>query len=145
MTTQQLAAQTQGRWLRFKITHEDLTEATANTAQAIDLVGAEAGDVVLASTFQLPTAFEDASDAAFNDVTLSLGDGASATALMAAKQVNVNGTEILTASDTTGKAYPAADTLKATFGSMSAKSLEDIDTGEVYIFALVAKLADWVG
>ena len=131
----------QANWLRFKITHADLTEATANTAQAIDLCPVVAGDVVLDVLYHMPTAFQDASDAAFNSTTLSLGDGASATALQAAKELNVNGTEILTARTATGKAYPTADTLKATFGSMADKSLSNIDAGEVHIFVLLFSAA----
>ena len=129
-----LSSNEKTRRVKFVITSDDLTETTANTAQAIDLMAVAAGTVVRSAGFYLPTPLQDSSDAAFNSSTLSLGDGGSATALLTAQETNENGTEIVCANSNTGKAYAAAATLKATFGSMSAKSLSDIDTGEVWVF-----------
>jgi hypothetical protein len=57
------------------VTHVDLTESTADTDQTIALLSVVAGDVVQKAAFQLVTAFSDASDAAFNDTQVQVGDG----------------------------------------------------------------------
>jgi hypothetical protein len=57
------------------VTHVDLTESTADTDQTIALLSVVAGDVVEKAAFQLVTAFSDASDAAFNDTKVQVGDG----------------------------------------------------------------------
>lgn len=123
----------------------DFTETTANTAQVIELFDVIAGDMITGMASYLETPLADASDAAFNSCTLSLGDGADADRYLGAVETNVNGTEIIFAA-TTGTtavdavtadkvpyAYNAADTVDATIGSMASKSLSNIDTGKVWI------------
>lgn len=124
---------------KFVLTHEDLTESTANTAQTIEIYSAPAGSFVRSAGFVLNTAFEDASDNALNTTTLIVGDGGSTARFIPSKELNVNGTEVLAwqtsnATDTVPYAYPSADTIDAIFGSMAAKSLSDIDTGQVSIY-----------
>lgn len=126
----------------IKIDHTDLTETTANTAQAISIAlatGQAVGDV---GFFKLKTAFRNSADAAHNTTTLSLGDNASATTWRTAAELNSNGTKVdfgaFTA--TTGKAYTAADTFKLTFGSMSAKNLAALNEGEVHVFVQLIDL-----
>ncbi len=114
------------------LTHEDLTETTANTAQVIDILDLTTGQCVERLAWEVETYFTDASDAALNTTTLLLKRGS--TTLIAATEINSNGTEVARARLDTPSTSTASETLTATFGSMAAKSLSDIDAGEVRIF-----------
>ena len=124
------------------ITHSDLTTATANTAQTIELLSVAAGDVVNTAAVKVVTAFSDASDTAYNTTTLIVGDDGTTNRFVTSQELNVNGTEVLykAATNTAPHAYTAANTVDAVFGSMAAKSLSDIDAGEVHVFLGVNKL-----
>jgi hypothetical protein len=124
------------------VTHVDLTESTADTDQTIALLSVVAGDVVQKAAFQLVTAFSDASDAAFNDTQVQVGDGNDTDEYIAATQVNENGTEVLFAANvnTVPYAYTAADTVDLLVESMTAKSLSNLDAGEIHIYLAVTKL-----
>lgn len=125
------------------LTHEDLTETTANTAQTIELLDVAAGDVVSSAAVKVVTKLEDASDNAFNTTTLIVGDGDSTNRYIASQELNKNGTAVLykANANTVPNAYTAADTVDAVFGSMAGKKLSDIDAGEVHVFLGVAKLS----
>ena len=125
------------------VTHVDLTETTADTDQTIALLSVVAGDVVEKAAFQLVTAFSDASDAAFNDTKVQVGDGSDTDEYIAAAQVNENGTEVLFAANvnTVPFAYTAADTVDLLVESMTAKSLSNLDAGEIHIYLAVTKLS----
>ena len=125
------------------VTHSDLTESTADTDQTIALLSVAAGDVVEKAAYKLVTAFSDASDAALNDTKVQVGDGADTDRYIAATQVNVNGTEVLFAANanTTAYAYTAADTVDLLVESMTAKSLSELDAGEIHIYLAVSKLS----
>ncbi len=142
LTTNEQAANN-GATHMASIDADDLTETTANTAQTIELLPLLAGDYVIAVWWRLKTAFKDASDAAFNVTTMSVGDTATGVAAhIAAKELNENGTEISEfASFTVVGAYAAADKVAATFNAMSAKSLSTIDVGEVVFFIKVLRPA----
>ena len=124
------------------VTHVDLTESTADTDQTIALLSVVAGDVVQKAAFQLVTAFKDASDAAFNYTQVQVGDGNDTDEYIAATQVNENGTEVLFAANvnTVPFAYTAADTVDLLVESMTAKSLSNLDAGEIHIYLAVTKL-----
>jgi hypothetical protein len=131
---------------RFVVTHEDLTQATANTAQAVTLLALVAGMMIGKVATRVVTPFTDASDAAFNATTLTIGDTGSANRFLSSQELNSNGTEVLAKAGTnTLNAYNAGDTLLATFGSMTGKALADIDAGEVHIFAEVIDLRKLAG
>lgn len=145
MKTYELPAETKaatGYTHKVVITHEDLTQATANTAQTIEILSVAAGDVVRSAAVKLVTAFSDASDTAFNSTTLIVGDDGSTNRFVTSQELNVNGSEVLykAHANTAPHAYTAANTVDAVFGSMAAKSLSDIDAGEVHIFLGVNKL-----
>ena len=125
------------------VTHSDITESTADTDQTIALLSVAAGDVVEKAAYKLVTAYSDASDAAFNDTKVQVGDGADTDRYIAATQVNVNGTEVLFAANanTTAYAYTAADTVDLLVESMTAKSLSELDAGEIHIYLAVSKLS----
>ena len=146
MTAYELPANTKaatGFTHQVVVTHEDLTEATADTDQTIALLSVVAGDVVEKAAFKLVTPFEDASDAAFNDTKVQVGDGTDTDEYIAATQVNENGTEVFFAANvnTVPFAYTAADTVDLLVESMTAKSLSDLDAGEIHIYLAVTKLS----
>jgi len=157
------------------LTHEDLTEATANTAQVIKAFTAPAGKATRYIGHKLVRAFKDASDNAFNTTPITVGDAGDPDRLLVSTELNENGTEIvrgyamaapaLPANVTTadgsdaattqalanalktslnalltalkgGPAYVyASDTdVNVTVGSMSGKSLVNIDTGELLLY-----------
>jgi hypothetical protein len=109
--------------------HEDLTEATANTAQVLTFnIASKMSVQLIENVVDVP--FKDASDAAFNTTPLIIGDGGDTARYLASQELNVNGTEVLFKKGTTANlVYTADDTIDLTFGSMAAKSLSDIDTG----------------
>jgi hypothetical protein len=127
------------------LTSADLTETTANTAQVIELITVELGSRVAECSHYLKTDFEDASDAAFNATPITVGDGTDPNRFLTSQELNTNGTEIqafseLNSLDTLPYTYLAADTIDVTFGSMAAKSLSDIDTGEVWLYLNVVHM-----
>ena len=126
------------------VTHSDITESAADTDQTIALLSVAAGDVVEKAAYKVVTAFSDASDAALNDTKVQVGDGADTDRFIAATQVNVNGTEVLYAANanTTSYAYTAADTVDLLVESVTAKSLSDLDAGEIHVYLAVTKLSD---
>lgn len=131
---------------RINLTHEDLTETTANTAQTIAIFTLAAGDVVKDAALAVTTAFKDASDTAFNTTTVIVGDGDDDDQYIVSTEVNENGSEVLyraCAADAQ-LAYTATDTVDIIFGSMAAKSLSDIDTGELDVFLSVVSLPKYV-
>jgi hypothetical protein len=122
----------------FEYTHEDLTEATANTAQTLDILTVGAGYLVECVSFALKTDFEDASDAAFNTTAITVGDSGDADRLLASTETNTNGTEIDAAAGTGTVFAPTSDTtIQVTVNAMADKSLEDIDAGKALIYLKV--------
>jgi hypothetical protein len=77
------------------VTHADLTETTANTAQVIALIAAPANTVARVVKVKNVIPFKDASDAALNTTALTIGDAGDADRLLASTELNVNGTEVL--------------------------------------------------
>jgi hypothetical protein len=122
-----------------KITHEDLTEATVNTAQDIALLTTPASkcSVEVVKTV-LATPFKDASDAAFNTNALIIGDSGDTARLLASQELNENGTEVLKKRGTgTAQVYTAATVINANVAAMAAKALADVDTGEVLVYLII--------
>jgi hypothetical protein len=125
---------------RIVLTHADLTTAAANTAQTIALFSAAAKERVKLIGFNLVTPFKDASDNAFNNVAIIVGDSDD-DRYLASTQINENGTEILASAGTgTEAAYATATAINIIFGSMADKSLVDIDVGEIHLFFQVNAL-----
>lgn len=117
------------------ITADDLTEPAANTAQAVKIKGTiPAGAIIAKMEARLVVPFEDKSDAAYDTTTLVVGDAGSANRFLTSGELNKNGAEI-TIPEFTNTAYqPSADEdILATFGSKAAKSLVNIDKGEVHL------------
>lgn len=131
---------------RARVTYKDLTQTAANTAQVIPLFAGKKGTTVNKVATFVREAFEDTEDAAFNNTALTIGDTGSAARFLASQQLNVNGTEVMAKAGTgtlhTYAAAGAAAVVNATFGSMSAKSLADLNKGEVDIFFSITELGD---
>jgi hypothetical protein len=146
MTAYELPANTKaatGFTHQVVVTHEDLTETTADTDQTLSLLALAAGDVVTTAAWKLVTPFKDASDAALNDTKVQLGDTADEDEYVAATQVNENGTEVLFAAAAPASVplvYTAANAVELLVESMTAKSLSNIDTGELHVYLGVTKL-----
>lgn len=131
---------TLGATHQVRITHEDLTQTAANTAQTFTIpVAARTLAAVVVTNLVVP--FKDASDAAFNSNALIIGDGGDTDRLLTSQQLNENGTEILAqAGVLAGYAYNVADTIDITIASMAEKSLSDIDTGELVVYLKLVPL-----
>lgn len=142
MRTDTLTSQEQqtlgGATHRVVITHADLTETTANTAQVLSPLTVGLGSLVKCVCAIMVDDFEDASDAAFNTTAITAGDGGSANRFLASMELNVNGTEVdFKAGVDTFYGYESADTVDVTFNAMSGKALNDIDNGEVHLYFAV--------
>lgn len=129
------------------ITHADLTETTAATAQTIAGPVVAVGSIVQAVATYLKTDFKDASDAAFNSTAITVGDGTDADRFITSQELNTNGTEVdakieLHSTNTLPYAYTAADTVDVVFNAMTGKSLSNIDTGELWVFYNIVNLGD---
>lgn len=128
------------------ISHEDLTEETANTAQTLVPLNFAAGDAFIITAMRLVTPFENTADAAHNTTTLSVGDNDSATRFLASTELNEKGTEILFAAGALtapNYVYLAAKELRLAFGSMSAKSLSDLNKGRVLLYGRKLNLKEY--
>jgi hypothetical protein len=149
MTVKPLALHEQAAHAGFthfaRITADDLTQTTANTAQTFTLFNVVAGDVMVktmdyvAVPFGLYTA--GVLDTAFNSTTRSVGDNSVATHI-AAGEANAN---VITAATTTrlgntAVSYSAANTFTVTFNAMSAKSLSSINRGELHVFVQILRV-----
>jgi len=122
------------------ISADDLTEATANTAMTFQCDIA-AGDTILKVAWRVKTFLSDASDAAYNSNTMSVGDDAAVTTHIAAVQLNSNGTEVRQGFSNVAVEYTAADHFIVTVNSMAGKSLSNIDGGQVVIFFQLSRIA----
>lgn len=127
---------------RFVIDHTDLTTSADNTAQSITLITLPANSVVRSAATYLKTPFQLTGTADYNSNVLIVGDPGVTNRIIASQQLNVNGTEVLAKAhaSTTPFAYVAATAIVATFASMAAYDLAELDAGEVHIFLEVAQL-----
>lgn len=129
------------------ITHADLTETAANTAQTIAILTVPVGSRVAEVATRLVTPFAKSSDSALNTTTLKVGDGNDDDRFLVSQELNVNGSYVsyktspIGSSATAPYVYTTADTVDAVFGSMAAKTLESLDTGEVHILLRVTDLS----
>ncbi len=125
------------------ISADDLTQATAAAVQTIKLADLKAGDSILKVAWRVKTFFKASADAAFNTTTMSVGNTATGVAAhIAAIELNENGTEVRQGfTNTAVGPYTAADSITATFGSMAAKSLLNINVGEVEILFELSRIA----
>ena len=132
------------------ITANDLTQPTAAAAQSFNLAALPVGCVITAVWLRLITPFQKGGaspDAAFNATTVDVGDTGSATRFAAAQQVNANGAFITAPqfSATQGGPYAASQFLTVNVNSMAAKSLVNLNIGELHVLVKIVdakKLSD---
>lgn len=135
-----------GANLRVFVDASDLTEATANTAQTLNLFNVKKGTVVKLIGMRLMVAFQDAADSAFNSTTIKVGDGSSAARYLAATELNVNGSEVEASAGTgTAYAYTEDDTVDAVVSAMAEKSLKSISKGCVMLLFKTFELDEYRG
>lgn len=127
---------------RAIISAKDLTQATAAAAQTIKLCDVASGDILGPFAWRAHTFLKDASDAAFNTTTMSVGDNAAVNTHIAAVEVNENGTEVAQGLGTTLVHYTAANALNVTFNSQTGKKLSDIDVGQIVLLFTLRRIAD---
>lgn len=113
------------------VTHADLTQAAANTTQALTFPIQPKMSVEL-KRMVLDVPFEDVADAAHLATGLVVGDAGSANRYLTATELNVNGAEVLLKAGTgTIFPYTVADSVILSFSSMAAKNLAALTKGQV--------------
>lgn len=147
LTVEEVAA-SDGFTHRLDFSYRDIPAGIANNTSKVWAAGylpaVVASDVVIKTELHLTTPFKDASDAAFNTSTLSLGDATTATRFINASEANLNGTEVIDVipGANANVIYTAAGQLQLTLNSMAAKSLSDLDVGQGYILLSINRAAD---
>ncbi len=123
-----------------ELTYTDVAALGAATdGAAINLISVPAGMKVKCTALVLNTAFDCSGS---GNLTLSIGDGGSATRFTAATQLAVDNTEILySAGNGTEYAYLVADTVDAFFDS-SGVNLDTYTSGSVTVYLKLINLND---
>lgn len=119
--------------VRSVLTHQHATETTADTDQTLKIFTVPANHGIRVVAVELPEAFEDSSDAAFNDTKASIGDGDDTDRLLTAIQINKNGTEVV---KKMGPASPGA----LTAATVTTADGSDAGTTQTLANALKAEL-----
>ena len=145
--------------------------AGANSAAVNDTltfrVALPAGSIVRNTILVTAAGLQDISDAAFNSVTASVGDSGSNLNHIPAKQVALQGTEVVVSSNDNaiaalaisasytqaeiqalraaaatlgGRTYAAADFLTVLLTPGSGKNLKDLDAGEIRVYCQLINL-----
>jgi hypothetical protein len=137
--SEQEVAANQGYTHRARINAADLTVTATATSQTFDL-----GPIPLGAQVQvkidLKVPFKDVSDSAFNDCAITIGDTSTANVFLTTTQLNENGTEVLFKEGSLSAPYTSALTIRVTWGSMTAKALNDLDVGLLYIFVKLCNI-----
>lgn len=136
MLTNEEAAQF-GANLLVVVRHEDLTQATAATAQTVPLFKVPAlVQSVECVNVELREAFQDTTDAANNTTAVQVGDDGDTDRLLASTQLNVNGTEVFQKAGTgTKHVFSAENYVDALFEAPAAdKTLLALNKGEVRFY-----------
>ena len=123
-----------GANLEVLLTHEDLTETTAATAQTIPLLTLTAlYHMVELVRMEMLEAFQLTTDAAHNTTLIEVGDGGDTDRLLTSTQLNVNGTEVYMKAGTGVKyVYTANDTVDIVFAAPAAdKTLAGLNKGKL--------------
>lgn len=125
---------------KVSLTYADLTAAAGSQAvQIFPKTGnLPAGIVAWKAAFRLVTNF---SGGAASALTMSVGDGGSATALLAAVSVLNGATPVAYKAGAPVKAYTSADNIQATFTATGA-NLNTLTAGEIEIYLELRDLND---
>jgi len=118
----------------------DYTDAAAATdATAVNALSVLAGHKVQVVGMKLITAFDITGT---GNLTISVGDGGSATALMAAVQVAADDTEILYHVGGSAKVYLVDDTVDV-FWDTTGVSLANYTSGKLALYLKVTNMNQW--
>lgn len=118
----------------------EVTETGVAVAQTFKLGKQRLGEVIRRAALTLVTPFENTADAAFNTTTIVVktidSAGADKTVLFTAQELNRNGTEITATQVQNTPTAPAVagDSLVAIITGMAAKSLSNLNKGQVQIY-----------
>lgn len=104
------AAQDGGN-IEVVVTHDDLTVATVDTGQVLNLFTVKAGETIELRREELITPFEDTADAASLTTAITVGDAGSANRHLTTTELNRNGTEVLSKAGTGTIYAPTSDTV----------------------------------
>lgn len=117
------------------ITANDLTTATANTEQVLNLMAIPTDAFIEKVEARLIVPFEDVSDAALDSVTIDIGHTDNDDEWVAAAELCKNGTEITQPkySNTAVGPFAASKYVTATFAATAGKLLSNVDKGEIQI------------
>lgn len=120
------------------LTHEDLTETGAGTAQTIPFNVVDKLTVECVKAV-LDTPFEDSSSTA-NDTTLvKVGDGTDDDHFLASTELSANGSYVeIQAGTGVAKPYTADDTVDVVVTPKTGTALADIDVGQLRLFFRIA-------
>lgn len=113
--------------------------AAATDTVAVNALSVLAGHKVQVVGMKLLTAFDGAGT---GNLTISVGDGGSATALMAAVQVAVDDTEILYHVGGSAKVYLVDDTVDV-FWDTTGVAITVYTTGELVLYLSVSDMNKW--
>lgn len=117
------------------LTNADLTQASTNTAQVINLMPliAKQGAEVIKAVLKTP--FQNTADSGFNTTAVTIGDSGTANSFLTSMELNVNGSLVYLKFGTgTKTVYTSADNVAITFNSMSAKALVNLNAGELWVY-----------
>jgi hypothetical protein len=133
----------------IRVTHEDLTEAAADTDQTLSIAGVAAGEAFRVVNYRLVQAFKDTADGAFNDVQFKFGDDIpDDDRFFTATQVNAGGTPVLYKAGALSDPYiytgdAALQLLVENMATPGGKSLSSLDEGIALFFVQKINLNDY--
>ncbi len=129
----------QGFNYRYDLTHTDITQASASTAQTFTIfLPARAGDKIKHVSLLLEESFQNTADAAYNDTQIEVGDSGDLDMFVVAIQVNANGTLGTFPAEDTGDALPYTVpatplAIQLTVLSQSGKTLNTLNKGRLAV------------
>ena len=144
----QEAALNDGYNLLFVIDADDLTMATATTAQTITLFTCSIGDDFRACSIYLKTPFENTADAASILTTAVVGYTGTTNGFITSTELNKNGTFVTQAKgpSTAVAPFTAATAILLTIAApTTGKKLSDINKGELHIYFKLLRVAKLAG
>lgn len=127
------AAAQRGGNVEVEITHEDLTQAGAGTAQTINAftVKATVQSIQLVN-LELIEAFEDTATAGTDSTLVEIGDDGDTDRLGTSTQINVNGTEVKQKAGTgTVHVFSADNTVDFLFTPKTGTTLASLNKGKL--------------
>lgn len=118
----------------FDFSYLDIPAGIAvNTSQVFLLPKVVAGDEVIELGIRLLQTFQNTADAAFNSVTIDIGDDVSPTTYATALTIGLTTPLVFTHVPDKNNVYTAAHQLQIRLNSMAAKSLSNLNKGQLWI------------